>query len=98
MLYEELMEQSITIARDTSNILPLRHLETKKIAYVKLGDDDGSTFLNTLKKYTQIHDVKADVLSDLIVKLQNYNTVIVGFDRSNESPWKPYQFSDQELT
>ncbi|WP_375241886.1 glycoside hydrolase family 3 N-terminal domain-containing protein [Lacinutrix sp.] len=98
MLYEELMEQSITIARDTSNILPLRHLETKKIAYVKLGDDDGSTFLNTLKKYTQIHEVKADVLSDLIVKLQNYNTVIVGFHKSNESPWKPYQFSDQELT
>jgi len=98
MLYEELMEQSITIARDTSNILPLRHLETKKIAYVKLGHDDGSTFLNTLKKYTQIHEVKADVLSDLIVKLQNYNIVIVGFHKSNESPWKPYQFSDQELT
>jgi beta-glucosidase-like glycosyl hydrolase/CubicO group peptidase (beta-lactamase class C family) len=98
ILYEKLMEQAITIARDTSALLPLRHLETKKIAYVKLGDADGKPFLNTLKKYTQIHEIKADKLSDLIIKLQNYNTVIVGFHKSNDNPWKSYKFSDKELT
>ena len=30
------MENAITIARDTIIILPLRNLETKKIAYVNL--------------------------------------------------------------
>ena len=98
MLYERLMEQAITIARDSSNLLPLRHLETKKIAYVQLGDDNGEPFLNTLKKYAQVHEVKADKLSDLIAKLQNYNTVIVGFHKSNDNPWKSYKFKDKELT
>jgi len=98
MLYEKLMEQAITVARDTANLLPLRHLETKKIAYVELGDADGKPFLNTLKKYAQIHEVKGENLSDLIAKLQSYNTVIVGFHKSNNNPWKPYKFTDKELT
>ena len=98
MLYEKLMEQAVTIALDSSGLLPLRHLETKKIAYVKLGDADGKPFLNTLKKYAQVNEVKADNLSDLVAKLQSYNTVIVSFHKSNASPWKSYKFSDKELT
>ncbi|MGB1209920.1 MAG: glycoside hydrolase family 3 N-terminal domain-containing protein [Lacinutrix venerupis] len=98
ILYEKLMEAAITIARDSSNLLPLRHLETKKIAYVELGDAGGETFLKTLKRYAQVHEVKADKLSDLIAKLQNYNTVIVGFHKSNDNPWKSYKFTDKELT
>ncbi|WP_044404365.1 glycoside hydrolase family 3 N-terminal domain-containing protein [Lacinutrix sp. Hel_I_90] len=98
ILYEKLMEEAITIAHDPSNILPIRHLETKRIAYVQLGDDDGTPFYNTLMKYAKVHEVKADNLTSLIEKLQNYNTVIVGLHKSNESPWKSYQFSDQELT
>jgi beta-glucosidase-like glycosyl hydrolase/CubicO group peptidase (beta-lactamase class C family) len=97
MLYEKLIENAITVVRNQKEILPLRHFETKKIAYVKFGDDDGSPFLDELRKYTKVHEVKADKLDELITKLQNYNTVIVGFHKSNESPWKPYQFTDQEL-
>jgi beta-glucosidase-like glycosyl hydrolase/CubicO group peptidase (beta-lactamase class C family) len=98
LLYEKLIENAITIARDTANLLPLRHLETKKIAYVKLGDDSGKPFYNALKKYADVHEVKAEHLDELIKKLQNYNTVIVGFHRSNGSPWKRYKFSNKELT
>ncbi len=97
-LYESLMEEAITIVRDSENTLPLRHLETKNIAYVKLGDDDGKPFLNTLKKYAKVHEVKAKKLDELIIKLQAYNTVIVGFHRSNDNPWKSYKFSNKELT
>ncbi len=97
LLYEELMENAITVTRSVKDILPLRHLETKKIAYVKFGDDDGSAFLDELKKYTKVHEIKAEKLDELISKLQNYNTVIIGLHKSNASPWKDYKFSDQEL-
>ena len=97
VLYEELLENAITVIKNEANILPLLRLETKKIAYVKLGDADGSVFLNELKKYTKVHEVKADKLDGLINKLNNYNTVIVGFHKSNESPWKSYKFTDKEL-
>ena len=97
VLYEELMENAITVIKNETNILPLLRLENKNIAYVKLGDADGSVFLNELKKYTKVHEVKAEKLDGLINKLNNYNTVIIGFHKSNESPWKSYKFSDKEL-
>lgn len=96
-LYEMLMENAITIARDTNDQLPFRNLETKKIAYVKLGDDDGSYFVDELKKYTKVHEISDDNLDELIKKLQSYNTVIIGFHKSNDSPWKSYKFSNKEL-
>ena len=97
LLYEELMENAITLAKNKNEVLPLKDLDTKQIAYVKMGDDDGSVFLNELKKYAKIHVVKADKLDELILKLKSYNTVIVGFHRSNENPWKDYKFTDKEL-
>ncbi|MBJ7882440.1 glycoside hydrolase family 3 N-terminal domain-containing protein [Gelidibacter salicanalis] len=99
LLYEQLMENAITVVRNQKQILPLRHLETKKIAYVEMGDAvDNSAYLEELRKYTKVHNIKADKLDELLTKLQNYNTVIVGFHKSNVNPWKPYQFSEKELT
>jgi len=97
VLNELLIENAITVVRNESNILPLRHLETKKVAYIELGDDIGSTFLDELKKYMRVHQIKADKLDELLTKLQNYNTVIIGLHKSNATPWKDYMFTDQEL-
>ncbi len=97
ILNELLIENAITVVRNESNILPLRHLETKKVAYIELGDDSGSTFLDELKKYMRVHQIKAEKLDELLIKLQNYNTVIVGLHKSNATPWKDYMFTDQEL-
>ena len=97
LLYEELMENAITVVKNTNSLLPLRNLETKKIAYVSLGDDDGSVFLDELKKYTKVHEIKGDKLDDVIAKLQNYNTVVVGFHKSNANPWKGFKFSQREM-
>ena len=97
-LYGELMENAMTVLKNKNQILPIRHLDTKKIAYVKLGDDKGSLFFKELKKYAKVHEVKAENLDELLKKLQNYNTVVVGFHRSNASPWKDYEFSNKDLT
>jgi beta-glucosidase-like glycosyl hydrolase/CubicO group peptidase (beta-lactamase class C family) len=97
VLYEKLIESAITVVKNKHENIPLRTLETRKIAYVELGDDNGTTFLRELQKYGKVHEVKAENLSSLITKLNNYNTVIVGFHKSNENPWKSYKFKDQEL-
>ena len=96
-LSEILFENAITVLKNKDEVLPIRKLEKKKIAYVQMGDDDGSIFLKELQKYTKVHEVSADNLDELITKLSAYNTVIVGFHRSNDSPWKDYAFSDKEL-
>jgi len=97
ILYEELIENAITVIKNKPDNLPLRTLETRSIAYVKLGDDSGTPFLKELQKYAKVHEVKANDLSSLINKLNNYNTVIIGFHRSNKDPWKGYKFTDKEL-
>ena len=97
VLYENLMESAITVVKNTNSLLPLRDLETKKIAYVALGDVKGSVFLNELKKYTKVHEIKADKLDGVIAMLQNYNTVVIGFHKSNDNPWKGFKFSQKEM-
>ncbi|MCX7549714.1 glycoside hydrolase family 3 N-terminal domain-containing protein [Xanthomarina sp. F2636L] len=96
-LSEVLFEDAITVIKNKEELLPIRKLEKKKIAYVKMGDDDGSTFFKELQKYAKVHEVSDDNLDGLISKLSGYNTVIVGFHRSNDNPWKDYKFSDKEL-
>ncbi|WP_034044658.1 glycoside hydrolase family 3 N-terminal domain-containing protein [Wocania ichthyoenteri] len=97
VLYEDLIENAITIVKNKNDLLPIRQLETKTMAYVKLGDDSGFTFFNELKKYTKVHAIEAEKLDELMNKLQPYNTVVIGLHRSNESPWKPHKFTDKEL-
>lgn len=97
LLYEKLMENAITVVKNTNQNLPIRQLESKKIAHVKFGNDDGTPFLETLKKYTKIHEIKADKLDDLLIQLKNYNTVIVSLHKTSDNPWRSYKFTDREL-
>lgn len=97
VLYGKLMENAITLVQNKKNNLPLKNLELHKIAYVKMGDADASPFINSLHKYTKVDVVNSKNLDGLIASLKNYNTVIVGFHKSNANPWKSYQFTDKEL-
>src|SRR5690606_30498849 len=92
-----LLENAITIVKDDTEILPFRHLEDKTLAYVKMGDDDGSVFFNELKKYTKVHEIRSKTIDSLLTQLSGYNTVIVGFHKSNSTPWKDHKFNTDEI-
>ncbi len=96
VLYGELMENAITLVKDDGDLLPVKQLDIKKIAYVKLGDDDSTPFLEELKKYTEVHLVQEKHLDQVLSRLKGYNTVIVGFHKSNASPWKDYMLDRRE--
>jgi len=95
-LQYELYKNAITVLKNKNELLPINKLENNKIAYVKLGDDANSSFVTTLKKYTEITEVSDANVDSLNVKLQNYNTVIVGFHKSDKA-WKKQEFSETEL-
>ncbi|CAM4130539.1 glycoside hydrolase family 3 N-terminal domain-containing protein [Gillisia hiemivivida] len=97
-LYDEIIENAITLIKNDVGILPIKELSDKKIAYVKLGDDDGTAFYNQLSKYAQVDWVKATKLDELLEKLKNYNQVIIGYHKSNASPWAKYAFTEEELS
>ena len=97
LLFRTLMKEAITIVKNNNDILPIKELVNNKIAYVKVGDSDNLYFTNTLKKYTEIDIVEDESLSDLIEKLKLYDTVIIGYHKSNETPWKSFKMSPEEL-
>ncbi len=98
IVYSKAIENALTITKNSKEILPIKNLDDKKVAYVSLGDDSGNHFLKEMKKYDRVTQVKAKTLDEMITKLKDYNYVIVGFHRSNANPWKSYAFSDKEKT
>ena len=79
----ELYENALTVLKNTTSILPIKNLESQKIAYVKIGDDNNDSFVSTLKKYADITIVADDNLDSLQVKLKPFTTVIIGYHKSD---------------
>lgn len=97
IIYEEAIENAITIVKNKFDLAPIKNLDNKKIAYVKFGDDDGTPFYNALSKYARITQIKAKDIAGYRDRLKEFNLVIIGFHKSNDSPWKGYKFSKNEL-
>lgn len=95
-LQYQLFENATTVLKNKGEILPIKSLANNKIAYVKLGDDDGSSFITTLKKYTEISEVSAPTIDSLNLKLKEFTTVIVGFHKSDKA-WRNHDFTQTEL-
>ena len=96
-LHYKLYENAITVLKNKESILPIQDLTKEKIAYVKLGDDTNSSFVSTLKKYTQITEVAHENIDSLQVLLKPFTTVIVGYHKTDKA-WKKTDFTDNELT
>jgi len=92
----KLYENALTVVKNDNQTLPIKDLN-QKIAYVKLGDDTSSSFLSTLKKYTEVIEVADTNADSLLVKLKAYETVIIGYHKSDKSWWKVPAFSENEL-
>lgn len=97
LLNRKLVKNSITLLKNKQGILPIQELDTKKIAYVKLGEASNTSFVKMLRNYTKIDVISSNNLDDLITKLKPYNIVIIGFHKSNANPWKSYKFTNREL-
>src|SRR5690606_30395946 len=97
LLYEEVIEAAITVPKNNFSLMPVKKLDNKKIAYVQFGDADGAPFLERMNKYYTVTQVKASDLAGYKEALAGYNLVIIGFHKSNDSPWKGYTFKKDEL-
>ncbi|BDB55375.1 beta-N-acetylglucosaminidase [Flavobacterium ammoniigenes] len=94
-LQYRLYENAITVLKNDRTILPIKDLNTQKIAYVKLGDDYNTKFVSTLKKYTEVTEVSAATIDSLNLKLKEFSTVIIGYHKADK-PWKNNDFTATE--
>lgn len=95
-LYYQLMKQAITVLKNEDEILPIKDLDTHKIAYLKVGDAANNHFVQTIRNFAQVTEFNTDT-TDLINKLQDYDLVIIGSHKSDANPWKNHSLTPKEL-
>ncbi|MDG1477892.1 MAG: glycoside hydrolase family 3 N-terminal domain-containing protein, partial [Vicingaceae bacterium] len=98
LLNRKLSEASLTVLRNERDILPLKRLDTLKIASLIIGEGVVNDFQGRLSLYNQVdhfNAVKLDAKNSakLVDTLRTYNTIIVGIHKSNKNPWKSYKIS-----
>ena len=94
-LIERSIEEAITLLKGR-DFLPLP--TDQPLGFLSLGEADGSVFRKALAKEL---DVKVLPHSDdsltTLKAAEGLHTIVVGFHRSNASPWKASDFSKREL-
>ncbi len=87
-----LTEKALTILKNDSDILPLRSLDTLRIAAISLGADSITTFQKTLGLYTTVDTYTLPTkpsqsqLAALEAKIKEYNLLLVGVHLNSISP------------
>jgi beta-glucosidase-like glycosyl hydrolase/CubicO group peptidase (beta-lactamase class C family) len=94
-IHYNLYENAITVLKNEKGILPIKDL-SQKIANVKLGDAENSTFISTLKKYTEVTEVSNANIDSLNAELKKFDIVIISFHQENKT-WEKQDFNETEL-
>ncbi len=96
LLVKQITESSITLIKNTNNILPIKRFDTLRIATVSIGDSLFNTFQSTLDNYAYINHYnvsknpskgKIDTLFD---NLKNYNLILISLHNTSVLPNKNY--------
>jgi beta-glucosidase-like glycosyl hydrolase/CubicO group peptidase (beta-lactamase class C family) len=100
---QRLIEKSITLLQNKNDLIPLKRLDTVKIASVTIGDQENNSFYETLNKYIAIDKFwvpkNADnkKFNDLFPSLSEYNIIVVGIHETNMFVSKNYGITDQTI-
>jgi len=85
VLKRNIIKKAITVIHNTDNILPLKRLDTLRVAYIEIGSNKGDAFREQLELYTSIHTFSINAYADqtefdaLLTEVEPYNLVIVGY-------------------
>jgi len=96
LLDKKLVKSSITLLQNYDNLLPLKRLDTLKIASVSIGKEANNfqTMLSNYASITHFTIAEKATISEqavLLNKLSKYNLVIVSVHKSNANAWKSYE-------
>lgn len=82
-LKQALYREALTLVRNQDALLPLKRLDTLRIASVNFGSTQVNNFQTTLARYTTVHhfctekNLTPEAIQNWIKKLEDYNCVIL---------------------
>lgn len=95
-----LTEKALTVLKNDNDLLPLRNLDSLKIASVSIGADAITTFQQTLSLYTTVDHFTIPAkpteaqLTELKAKLSAYNLLLIGVHLGSISPKTSYGLTE----
>jgi beta-N-acetylhexosaminidase len=96
LLDKKLIKESITLLQNYDDLLPLKRLDTLRIATVSIGEDahDFQSMLSSYAKVTHFKIAEKATTTQqavLLNQLSKYNLVIASVHKSNANAWKSYK-------
>src|SRR5690606_36904416 len=89
-LTSKIYENAATLIKNEGDLLPIKNLTGTKIAYVPLEEADFETFHQNLNFHVTADLVPIKSPAE-VSKLKDYDYVIIGLHKSNETPYKSYK-------
>ena len=96
LLDKKLVQSSLTLLQNYEDLLPLKRLDTLRIAAVSIGED-GSSFQKMLSNYAPVthfsisEKATATEQAVLLNRLSKFNLVIASVHKSNANAWESYK-------
>jgi beta-glucosidase-like glycosyl hydrolase/CubicO group peptidase (beta-lactamase class C family) len=98
-----LVEQSMTVLANKHDLIPLRQLDTLKIASLMIGAEDTAPFQRMLGNFTWVDHfnvgktpAQAEIIQ-LTEQLKNYNLIVIGLTGMGLYPKKRFGITDQQI-
>ncbi|GAB3750090.1 glycoside hydrolase family 3 N-terminal domain-containing protein [Spirosoma pomorum] len=104
LLKQELCEQSITVAKNQDDLLPLKRLDTLRLASVAIGAEAGNVFQKTLNQYAPFQTlalpdkpISDTELNNIVAQVGDANTAVISFHHMNESANRKFGLTKASL-
>lgn len=103
-LINQLSKNTITVLKNTGDVLPLKDIRGKKIAYLGYrGEKFGKEFAQTLMRYTRVDTlilrspVTLKQLEQAKNRLSGYDLIITGFNNTDFRPQKNFGIDSMQM-
>ena len=96
VINKSLYSKSLTVIKNSNSLIPLKRLDTTKVASISIGFKSSKDFTKTLDKYTKVahfslsDNPTADDLAYTLRKLEDYTTVLVALGGMNQRPYRDF--------
>ena len=103
LLQTRLVESALTLLSNEQNLIPLKRLDTLRIASMAFGEDTINDFQQYLELYTDVHHFQvsgniADIQTDSLFNLlEPYNLVITGIHNTDMRVSRKYGITDETI-
>lgn len=92
-LISKLYENAATVLKNEADLIPIKNLDKIKVAYVPLEEAEYQNFYERLQFHVPVDLVNIKSASE-VSKLKDYDYVIIGLHKSNETAYKSYKISE----